>query len=274
MLASALRELPTLAELVECDANETHQGWECDTWALGPRAERALHAVYAELLTGHPTEDQDFEELKAVLAARGVHLDALLVEVERDEETVNQVTRADGCELAAAASVIALDDWPIETTHLPNVPKQSRAKSESGLDAVAAALDGSGPADRLGANEHLYIASVKHTVGKDVAGLRRRLIASVTAEWTMPYVARQLEVFFLHLTSVLPRVVASRVFFAMESDSLDWGRASLVLVGTVDAGARAAAEADRTNLSRVAGARRFRTIAIARIDEFHERIEP
>jgi len=147
-------------------------------------------------------------------------LDQLLVDLGVDRlgppATTKQharVMRADAIELMAAATLIAFDDADIDDLHMPNVPKMTGKKSDSGIDVVGIMLDPetSGP---LVAGERLLLVSVKHTVDRYASGLRGELEKSVTDEWPAPYLYRQLTV--LHgnmIRAGVSSATAQRVFF-------------------------------------------------------------
>jgi hypothetical protein len=69
------------------------------------------------------------------------------------------VTRADLCELAAAASLLAADGWRGDRLMMPNIPKASRRRSESGFDAMSTTLLPEG-AGEVAEGELLLLASV------------------------------------------------------------------------------------------------------------------
>lgn len=165
-------------------------GWQIDDWRLTERDVARLADVYrAVLMADTATSGSNIHEL---LELGDVKLEALLL----DEEGANdRVTRADAVELAGAASLLAAEAWPPDTLRMPNVPALSRAKSESGNDAMAVTLDEAASTE-LTANEALYVASMKHTVARRTSDLRLKLVSSVTVpEMTMAAMARNLRPF-------------------------------------------------------------------------------
>jgi hypothetical protein len=117
-------------------------GWTTDTWELGADDVERLLQAYRELLSPS-TYDQQVQDL---LLERGIDLNALLVDEGNARELI---TRADLCELAAAASLLAASGWPARRLHMTNVPKGSRKKSESGIDAISTTLAQAGPGSWL-----------------------------------------------------------------------------------------------------------------------------
>jgi len=152
----------------------------------------AVILAYEALLLGGIGTAGPAHPVEAMLQSRGIPLRDLLIDAPRSSAII---TRADFSELAAVSSLIAEEDWPIDQTHMPNVPKGSRKKSESGIDAMAAELDATGPDAELTDDDLLMLASVKHTLAAKTATLRTNLLASVTTELTMPYLVQQIRVF-------------------------------------------------------------------------------
>jgi hypothetical protein len=180
-------------------------GWVIDSWTLRPEDVDRLLEVYRELLI--PSYE---ERVKRLLHGRGIDLDVLLADDDRASELV---TRADLCELAAAASLLAADGWPVGRLAMPNVPKSSRRRSESGIDVMSTTLaEGD---DGLSAGELLFLASVKHTL-TSASRLRSELVASVTEELSSAYVATQLRVYEERLRLLEPELNTDRLFLFLD----------------------------------------------------------
>lgn len=141
---------------------------------------------------------------RAVLMA-DLEEELLSLIVEQDStlaELLNQgaradITRSDATELAAAAALINANEWNVECMHMPNVPKMSRAKSDSGLDILDLRLmQGlSGSQQDLTDDEYLSIASVKHSILDDATPCVSKLKTSLgPTEFSAPYLATQLRV--------------------------------------------------------------------------------
>jgi hypothetical protein len=149
-----------------------------------------------------------------LLAGQGIDVGDLLTEGAREA-----ITRADLCELAAVAALLAHDDWPMDTLQMPNAPKGSRAVSEHGIDAIASVLTDLALDDELTEEEELEMASVKHSLAADLGGLRRTLTASVTTDLTQPYLFRQLRVYSAYLETLPIRINHQRLFLFLRDDA-------------------------------------------------------
>lgn len=187
------------------DIDGIGEGWTVDTWTLGAEDVTKLLAAYRELLV--PSYDEQVREL---LTARGIDLDALLVDAPGSE----LVTRADLCELAGAASLLAADGWPGNRLAMPNIPKSSRRRSESGIDIMSTTLLPE-EAGELVEGELLLLASVKHTL-VSASRLRYDLVASVRDELSPAYVAMQLRVYDERLRSSEPALKTDRLFLYLD----------------------------------------------------------
>ena len=200
-------------------------GWKIDSWTLDAGDIDRLLDVYRELLA--PSYDEKVQDL---LRDRGIDLDALLVDEENSKELI---TRADLCELAAVASLLAASGWPAHRLHMPNIPKGSRKKSESGIDAISTTLQTEVSGD-LTADEQLLLASVKHTTSS-AARLRSALVTSVTEEFTPGYLATQLRVYEERLRQMDPDLATDRLFLFLDGFP-DAARVRIVAVAVVDPG--------------------------------------
>jgi hypothetical protein len=99
--------------------------------------------------------------------------------------------------------------------HMPNVPKMSRRKSDSGVDIFVVTVRETSDSEDLTDGEHLTVASVKHTVDpKTAGGMRWKLAASLApGELSAPYVTSQLRVLNARLRQEgLNAQSASRVY--------------------------------------------------------------
>jgi hypothetical protein len=274
VLVATLTSLPALVDTVACSDRVTSRGWICDTWEVDSEAEDALRACHTELIDGHAQDDDSIRALAQILTGRGVDLDERLRFKHGDRDTVDRVTRADGCELLAVASGIAEDSWPLDRTHMPNIPKQYRARSESGIDAIAADLNPQGPSETLGTDERVYFASVKHTPGRDVAALRRELVHSIgPGEWTPVYLTRQLYIFVEQLSTAHPRILARRAFLVLDGDFLQLSSTTILLVSAVDLQMVDEARKDQSNLASVpVGTYQHRIVGIEDLARLHQRL--
>jgi hypothetical protein len=185
MLVHGQTQMAALAERCWTRGVWTVGAWSVDRWELDEDDVDLVAALYeAQLLS-----DLDQEMINLVVS-EGVNLGSLL----RDSDNSNDViTRSDMTELAAAASLMEINGWPSETMHMPNVPKMSRRKSESGLDILAATLSVE-LSSELDDDDHLFIGSVKHSIDDRARGLRNKLVKSMTDELSRVYVGTQLRV--------------------------------------------------------------------------------
>ena len=202
-------------------------GWRVETWELGHTDVDAAVAVYEAVLAGGATDP-----VVALLAEEGIDLELLLVD---EESARDDITRADVAELIAAAAMIALDGWTPTELHMPNVPKMSRRKSESGVDVFGIRLDSLDSADDLEADERLGLASVKHTVDSSAGGMRRKLVRSVDqSELSKAYLTQQLRVLNGHLRREgVPPLTAARVYLFLREFPTAPG-VEIIAVGVVD----------------------------------------
>ncbi|WP_439662094.1 hypothetical protein ACSHWB_11915 [Lentzea sp. HUAS TT2] len=209
MIIHAFAEIHTLADACIPNTASDISGWTVDEWHLDDSQVDLLAQAYLAVLRGDIDSTVE-DELKRL----GIPIDELLI---ADNDSLALVTRSDAIEIAAIAALIKADNWPVDTLYTPNVPKMSRKKSDSGIDAMAASLDPSaGPNTPLSQDEKLYVCSVKHTLQASSSTLRRDLIASVSdVELTPTYLAAQLRVLKGHLDQVsIPN--SSRIFFFID----------------------------------------------------------
>jgi hypothetical protein len=201
-------------------------GWHVDLWEMDEANVDAAVDAYNALLAGGATP-----AVLALLNETGLDLNRYLVEDESKEE----ITRADLTELTAAASLVAAPGCDVDTMQMPNVPKMARRKSDSGFDVSAVILRDELAEDvDLQDGERLTIASVKHTVGGSAGSMRWKLVYSLSSELTHQYVTTQLRV----LNGKLRRegrtkAAASRIYYFIR----DFPRPDIVnlfAIGVVD----------------------------------------
>lgn len=145
-------------------------------------------AAYAALLQAGLSADAEIAEL---LQADGIDVRTLLL---ADGTGAEIITRADLCELVLAASLIGVDGGRPERLFMPNVPKMSRRKSDSGVDIFEARIDPSYSGD-LDASESLHLSSVKHSISSSTYDVRSKLQNSLSEkELHTIYMTEQLRV--------------------------------------------------------------------------------
>lgn len=188
-------------------AAQAANGWTVEIWELDDDDVDAAIAVYAAVLGGGATDP-----VIALLAEQGIDLPTLLID---EAAAKDDITRSDLTELIAAATLLAVDGWSASELHMPNVPKMSRRKSDSGIDVFAVRLEDVAGGEELGPAEALELVSVKHTIDDSAAGMRWKLATSLSdRELSKAYVAQQLRVLSGHLRregSTLE--AAARVYF-------------------------------------------------------------
>lgn len=203
MIAHARDELTALADGCVLVPQDPVQGWLVDSWLMeDDDAERAI-AAYNALLLG--AVDEATIEL---LREEGIDLPALLVDEGRDD-----ITRSDLTEIVAAATMLVVSGWTLDELHMPNVPKMSRRKSDSGIDVFGVRLEA---AETEGLHDHdlLAIASVKHTAVDDAPGVRYNVANSLgPRELSTAYLSIQLRVLNGNLLAEgIPPQIAVRVY--------------------------------------------------------------
>lgn len=238
-------ELRALADLCAVDDGEVRGGWHLDRWRLGDEEVSAVAEVYAAVLSADTID----AEISDILLDEGIDLtELLLAQDDRKDDT----TRADAVELAAAASLLAVNEWPDDTLHMPNVPKMARKKSDSGIDVTAVKLVDSAAAE-LVEDERLFLASVKHSIDPDARGLRYKLVKSVKEDLGAGYMAGQLRVLHGNLVREgMARHVATRIFqFMRHLNSGD--RVTIHAVAAIDSDAEVSFESDLAHLPALPG---------------------
>lgn len=216
MLTHGRVELETLAASCRVRTNAHASGREVAVAELDEATLAQLGDVYRAVLMAD-LEDEVLDLIEEL----GVPLRALLTAGARDE-----ITRSDATELAAAAALMNVAQWDPGRMHMPNVPKRSRAKSDSGLDIVEVRIHAHGaPADSLTTGDLLRIASVKHSVQASTSDCIAKLRVSLgDRELTPAYLAIQLRA--LHgglLSEGYSSDAANRVFlFTQELPAGDY----------------------------------------------------
>ena len=187
------------------DAN----GWKVQEWHLTSDDVDRTVAAYQALLRG----DLD-DELEAMLAEVGIN--PLGPPISSDQHA--KVARADAIELVAAATVLAIEEVGIDDIWMPNVPKMSAEKSDSGIDVIGIELDPNASGEP-GEGERLVIVSVKHTVEKYASGMRGLLEKSVGEDLSGPYLYRQLTTLNgrLRQAGVAPEVARRVIYFIRQT---------------------------------------------------------
>ncbi|MFJ2757370.1 hypothetical protein ACIO3S_17335 [Nocardioides sp. NPDC087217] len=182
MLPHARDEVQALADNCAVVSLESNNGWDVEQWHLTDDDVTRAVAAYQAILSISLDDE----------------LDALLVELEIDRlgpppvtKQHAKVARADAIELVAAATVVSVEQTHLDNLYMPNVPKMSEAKSDSGIDVIGVELDPTttGP---IVAGERLILVSVKHTIQKHASGMRDLLEKSVDDDLTLAYLYRQL----------------------------------------------------------------------------------
>jgi hypothetical protein len=185
-------ELLDLANAYAPQHQSVSAGWRKECWIIGGDADDALVRTYAGLLVPGNVE----HVAEQLIENAGVDLGELLADAPGKAA---KITRSDCAELAAAASHLAGDGWPIRTLHLPNIPKASRRRSDSGIDVMAAILDPAAEAGtQLGPNEAVLLSTVKSRQSAGKAAVAAA-VRSLDEFGDRVYLAQQLRV----LTSVL-----------------------------------------------------------------------
>jgi hypothetical protein len=205
LIVHGAAEILELAEICEPCNERSIEGWLTDECHFTEEHLQALRKAYLSVLKA------DIDPfVMDELARMGVPIQDLLI---AEFDTNELVTRSDAVEIAAIAALVKIDQWPLATLVAPNIPKMSRKKSDSGIDAMAVKLDdGLSSKAPLGNDEILYLCSIKHTLSSTAGGLRYDLLKSVSeSELSAPYLAAQLRVFKGRLESEGFRN-ASRVF--------------------------------------------------------------
>ena len=266
MLVHGRTEIVALAEHCVIVVGDDSNGWHVDAWRMDDDDVAGAVAVYAAVLGGGVTDP-----VVALLEEEGLDLEALLIDTKHGKD---DITRSDLTELAAAASLVAAPGCDIDRMHMPNVPKMSRRKSDSGVDIFVAILSQDADLNELQADEGLTIVSVKHTIDdKSAGGMRWKLADSLSnRELSIPYLASQLRVLNARMRQEgLAIGPAARIYLFLR-DFPDHNIVDLFAIGVVDPDLEddlshqieLLPEADQSN-------RTFRMILMPGLRNVHER---
>jgi len=228
MLAHARDEVLALAARCHPQPLPDVNGWRVDMWEMDDADVEGAIAAYAANLAGGVTDP-----VLALLHEDGIDLKNLLIAPERRKD---DITRSDLTELTAAASIVAAPGCNVDMIHMPNVPKMSRRKSESGLDVSVVQLKHDmEDAEILHDGERLTIVSVKHSVAHSAGSLRWKLIDSLSdRELGQSYMTDQLRTLHGRLVQEgRPRCDAARIYYFLR-DFPDSEFIDLFAVGIVD----------------------------------------
>jgi len=228
MISHGRDELVSLAARCFIDHLPEVNGWQLDRWTLDAGAVDDAVALYAAVLAGGATDP-----VVDLLAASGLDLTALLNDAQHSKD---DITRSDLTELTAAASLVADPGCDPDQMHMPNVPKMSRRKSDSGVDIFVVQVREAPDSQDLTDGEHLTVASVKHSVDpKSASGLRWKLDDSLTpGQLSAPYLTSQLRVLNARLRQEgLNSRSASRVYLFLR-DFPQPDKVDLFAMGVVD----------------------------------------
>lgn len=223
-------ELQQAAAQCRCTAPIQHNGWTIDEWHTTSADVDRIVACYDALLSaGLGASSGVLKPIEALLVAAMVPVRDLLYNSSVADD---EITRADFSELAAAVSLIAIDAWPAEALHMPNVPKGARNISDRGIDIMSAALKPLAPQTDFDPDEGLLLSSVKHSIQSTTTDVRSKLLASVGKELSAAYVAHQIRVLAGHLSQ---RNVAypERLLYAL-TDFQDSARMQVHAIAVVD----------------------------------------
>ena len=218
-------ELRRLADGCDVLGELDAQGWHIDAWQMEDRDVDAAVAVYDAVLAGGMTA----RAADALLSA-GIDVEAILEE----DESRDDITRSDVAEFTAAASLVADPGCTTDTMHMPNVPKMSRRKSDSGIDIFEVILSRTAQDDELLEDESLTVASVKHTLDTSTSTLRLNLANSLSL--SRVYLYEQLRVINgkLRQEGYSEDAAARLYYFLREFPDAD--RVALYAVAVVDPG--------------------------------------
>ena len=263
MLPHGQQELEDLAASCTILPGKPLQGWHIDTWEMTDQDLQLAVKVYEAILLGGVDED-----LHELLTAGGVDITGLLLD---EQGSKDDITRSDVTELCAAATLLAADGCEIESLHLPNVPKMSRRKSDSGIDVMVPTLVDSEEAELID-GERLIIVSVKHSVQASTSSVRSKLVTSLSSsELSNAYVATQLRVLNGRLIQQgVSATEAKRVYLFLRSFPGDG--VELIAVAAVDSSLKNELSRGLKYLPPASGEHRtFRGILIDEIASLHER---
>ncbi|MEO6533922.1 MAG: hypothetical protein ABIO06_10165 [Pseudolysinimonas sp.] len=209
MLSHGRHEIEALAAALVSSSDPPTSGWDVETWKVGPALRALAIACYKAVLLG----DMDDAAIN-ILSTWGVKVADLLIAPYSKND---KLTRADVVELLAAAMFLR-DGFTLDDLFLPNVPKMSRKKSESGLDVIGVLFGN----DLEGLEDLLHLASVKHSINKkSAADVRWKVVDSLSRKTLgQPYMTTQLRVLNARLKEQgVDAGVARRVYYFLRDDS-------------------------------------------------------
>ncbi len=153
--------------------------WTVDIWRMTDDHVELAIAAYTALLAGGVNFESEIAE---ILSDEGIDLHQMLM---ADGSGTEKITRADLCELVLAASLIGADGGLSDRLFMPNVPKMSRRKSDSGIDIFEARLDRAETGGLL-SMESLHLTSVKHSISPSTYDVRSKLQVSISEKELHP----------------------------------------------------------------------------------------
>jgi hypothetical protein len=263
MLTHGRDQLETLASGCVLAAQPQVNDWMVDEWDMTESDVVAAIDVYDAVLDGGS------EGIEALLLESGIDITELLFDPDHSRE---EITRSDICEYSAAGLMIADGSCSPDTMFMPNVPKMSRRKSDSGIDIIDVTLL-SEDSDELVDGEAITVVSVKHTLQSTTASLRNALVRSVSPEeFTNPYLMSQLRVLNGNLQMEgVSEGAAARVYFFIRdfhrSESVE-----IVAVGVVPPDLKADFRQELQRLPQTASPiKSFRAIYFPALADVHER---
>jgi hypothetical protein len=261
MLTSIESELMDLVVACDVVSEPPVAGWHVDQWSLSDEALDRLALVYRALIV--PIGEEMISELEA----DGVDTTAIF----QDEGVrVDETTRADALELAAAATAVKVEGLDPSRIHMPNVPKASRRYSSRGIDLMGCNLDVTLVGNSLGPDEQIIFYSVKHTVS-DVDDLVSKVRSSLgPVILNTSYIFGQLRVLSGRLSEL--GVVAHRLFSVLPNFHEN-EQVHLVGVACADKEQEAQLQSALRLLPETTGARRCRKIFVSDISNLHTKLE-
>jgi len=231
VLVHCVDELIVLGSRCILETGPAVNGWSTDIWRMTEADVSVAIDAYAALLSTGIEQD---DEVAALLNDAGIDFKSLLIGVGEGTE---KITRGDLCELVLAATLIGEGSDP-DRMVMPNVPKMSRRKSDSGIDIFEAASDATTSGTALQAHERLGLTSVKHSIKADTSDLRYKLIASLSETELNPgYVMSQLRWLAGHMEASGWTKAQSRRLFLFSRDFPHKDHVSLMAGAVVDSAA-------------------------------------
>jgi hypothetical protein len=267
MLPHGVGAISTLAATCVPVPATSVNGWDVDVWEMtAAEVDLAVNIYKAVISADVNPNDAIFAAMKAqgvdianVLTAPGTGLD--------------MVTRSDIAELAAAASMVAIDGCAPDRMHMPNIPKMARRRSDSGVDIFDVDIVAGSTSPAIDPGEFLRIGSVKHLTTTNASGLRGHIAKSLssTDELTPAYLGQQLRVLHGnllkegHSTTDANRVLLFYLNFPKSSEVRLHG------VAVVEPGVKHKLLAQMVNLPTVTTPHRFRIVTFPGLSTIHTR---